>query len=356
MSFNFKTIEIMTKLITCSREEVMKMVHVRDGEEKLGSRVLHIKSPESWAEELKNQKSRYVIFGIAEDIGVRANFGRAGTASAWENFLKIFVNIQHNHFCKGDWITLLGELDLSHEMKSAENLNPYFVEEREELSRLVSRIDIGVHEITETIIRLGKIPIIIGGGHNNAYGNLKGLSIAKGESVDAVNLDAHADFRPMEGRHSGNGFSYAMKEGFLNHYFIFGLHENYLSTGIIGEIDKFPGRVRFNTYEEIAVRQEKSFKDELQTAGNHLGDKPFGLEMDLDAIPLIASSAITPSGFSAEQARRFVHHFASKPNVAYLHLCEGAPVLSSDKNPNLVGKLIAYLVTDFIKSNRENEK
>jgi formiminoglutamase len=41
------------------------------------------------------------------------------------------------------------------------------------------------------IIKLGKIPIIIGGGHNNAYGNIKGSALAKGK-LNAINFDAHS--------------------------------------------------------------------------------------------------------------------------------------------------------------------
>ena len=35
------------------------------------------------------------------------------------------------------------------------------------------------------------------------------------------------------------------------------------------------------------------------------------------------------------------------------HICEGAPSLDNDKNNHLVGKLIGYLVTDFIKAKTE---
>ena len=70
------------------------------------------------------------------------------------------------------------------------------------------------------IVLADKKPIIIGGGHNNAYGNIKGTSLAIGEPINVINFDAHSDFRPEEGRHSGNGFSYAYTEGFLNYYFI----------------------------------------------------------------------------------------------------------------------------------------
>jgi formiminoglutamase len=43
----------------------------------------------------------------------------------------------------------------------------------------VKKIDKDVSHIIFNIIKLGKIPIIIGGGHNNAYGNIKGSALAK---------------------------------------------------------------------------------------------------------------------------------------------------------------------------------
>jgi formiminoglutamase len=76
----------------------------------------------------------------------------------------------------------------------------------------------------------------------------------------------------------------------------------------------------------------------------------FGIEVDLGAIPNIASNAMTLSGFSVEELRQFVTFFAKNKNASYLHICEGAPDLDVDKNNHLVGKLIGYLVTDFIKS------
>ena len=77
----------------------------------------------------------------------------------------------------------------------------------------------------------------------------------------------------------------------------------------------------------------------------------FGIEIDLDAIPNIACSAMTTSGFSVEQLRQFISFFAKNKNATYLHICEGAPDLGEEKNNHLIGKLIGYLITDFIKSN-----
>ncbi|NQY12901.1 MAG: arginase family protein, partial [Henriciella sp.] len=69
----------------------------------------------------------------------------------------------------------------------------------------------------------GPIPIVIGGGHNNAYPILKGMSQGRHSTFAAINLDPHTDFRALEGRHSGNGFHYATEQGFLSHYFCLGM-------------------------------------------------------------------------------------------------------------------------------------
>ena len=84
--------------------------------------------------------------------------------------------------------------------------------EAPDASRIAPDLSPLISKLVE-IVPSGKIPIIIGGGHNNAYGNIKGLALAKGKPVNAINFDAHSDFRIMEGRHSGNGFSYAFEEG-----------------------------------------------------------------------------------------------------------------------------------------------
>lgn len=346
----------MSKLRIYTKSEISELTDSRKEEIKFGERIQFINSSDNWPQQLKHHSSQFVILGIPEDIGVRANMGRGGTATAWDNFLKNFLNIQHNRLCRGEWVSLMGELDFSEEMERSRELNPEVSNDREKMFDLVAQIDEDVEQYVTGIIRSGKIPIIIGGGHNNAYGNIKALSKVKEKSVNVINFDAHTDLRPTKGRHSGNGFSYALEEGLLKNYFIFGLHENYISENIFNEVQKISHRVKYNTYEEIGVRNEKSFEDELLIAQRHIETEPFGLEIDLDSIPMFASSAITSSGFSAEHTRRFIHYFAQLKNVCYLHLCEGAPELYSNKNRNLVGKLISYLVTDFMKSYMNSRK
>lgn len=341
----------MDKLIPFLISDLAKITNHRSGEIKFGEKMQTIPKGANMAQFLKESTAQYVLFGIPEDIGVRANFGRPGAASAWDSAIRSIANIQHNRFCKGSQLLILGTIDVAAEMETAKSLDFHNINHRKEFNNLVESIDKEVAHIISIIVRAGKTPIVIGGGHNNAYGNIKGTALAKGKPINAINFDAHSDFRILEGRHSGNGFSYAYEQAFLKKYFIFGLHENYTSKNVLDIIKKIDDRVRYNTYDEIAIRNEKDFATEMDQAFEFLKNDCYGIEIDLDAIPNIASSAMTLSGFSIEELRRFVSYFGSHENAAYIHICEGAPDLGEDKNNHLIGKLIGYLVTDFIKAN-----
>jgi len=343
----------MDKLIPFTINDLAKVTNHRSGEIKFGEKMIIVPKGIDKIDFLKESEAKYVLLGIPEDIGVRANYGRPGTASAWESAIASIANIQHNRFCKGSQIIVLGQINVAEQMRDVENLDFNDIDDRSKLSQLVEKIDKEVSHIVFNIIKAGKTPIIIGGGHNNAYGNIKGSALAKGKPINAINFDAHSDFRILEGRHSGNGFSYAYEEGFLKKYFIFGLHENYTSKSVLDIIKKLEDRVRYNTYDSVNIRKEKEFNSEMASALEFIKNDSFGIEIDLDAIPNIASSAMTISGFSIEELRQFVSYFGQHRNAAYLHICEGAPDLDQSPNNHLIGKLIGYLITDFIKANNE---
>lgn len=340
----------MEKLIRFTISDLSKVTNHRSGEVKFGEKMATIPIEQDIIEHLKNCEQKFVLFGIPEDIGVRANYGRPGADSAWESAIRGIANIQHNRFCKGSQMLILGQLDVSEEMKAIQGLDFTITADRKKMSDLVVKIDKEVAHIITHIVKAGKIPIVVGGGHNNSYGNIKGAALAKGKPINAINFDAHSDFRILEGRHSGNGFSYAFSEGFLKNYFIFGLHESYTSKSVLKELKELEDRVRFNTYDEINIRREKDFAREMAVAQDFINNDFYGIEIDLDAIPNIPSSAMTLSGFSVEELRRFIYFFGKNANATYLHICEGAPSLGNEKNNHLVGKLIGYLITDFIKA------
>jgi formiminoglutamase len=337
----------MKNLLLFTTNDRDTYLKVRKGESKFGEHIQLLPNLTNIYDDIVNLDVDYILFGITEDIGVYANYGNTGAYRAWEATLKVLLNIQNNSFTQPKRVLILGHLDFNEDRLALTKLNASKKKQIIAARSFVETIDKDVTYLVSSIIKAGKIPIIIGGGHNNAYGNIKGAALAHNNKVNVVNFDAHTDFRSEEGRHSGNGFSYAFAEGFLKNYFIFGLHENYTSDTLFKSLKKIKN-LKYNTYEAIEVRNELNFNSELETALNHVYSKPFGIEIDCDAIENIPSSAETPSGFSVKQARQFVNHFSEHKNASYLHICEAAP---TKKTATKVGKLITYLITDFMRAN-----
>ncbi len=342
-----------------TREDILSVTKIRRFETKLGERILNVKKDTEWQEELQQSKATHILIGIPEDIGVKANYGIGGADTAWLSFLTSFLNIQSNDFLTGENVLLLGHFDFGDVKYLIEN-NAYGHEELIDAYRhAVNMIDEQVENLVKLIVSLNKTPIIIGGGHNNAYPIIKG--VAKGmhkadliplAQINVINLDAHADFRTSEGRHSGNAFRYASEDGYLGKYCIIGLHENYIPQNILMDIHNDPF-IDYITYEEIFLRERKNFIQAVAHSTGFTGDNFTGIELDLDCIENVLSSATTPSGITQLQARQFVTFVARDARPAYLHICEGATQLHDGRKSESTGKLISYLVSDFIKESAQ---
>lgn len=335
---------MIDELVVYSDRTIRPLLGNRTGENVLGRAMTFVSSNENLARDLAAVESEYVLFGIKEDIGVRANFGRPGTANAWDAVLKRLVNVQINPLNPLGRPLLLGHLEFPDLMERVSD-----AEDPSDLHLMVEKIDAAVTAVVETIVAAGKIPIAVGGGHNNAYGMLKGTSRALGHPVNTVNIDAHADMRPRDYRHSGNGFSYALHEDLLDRYFVFGLHENYISEAIYDEMERYAPRVGFNTYESMRVRGERDFEREAQRVIDFMGAERFGLEIDVDAMAFIPSSAYTPSGFSVGDVRRLIHLWVHDRQPRYVHICEGAIPNGNPQDAIAVSKTVIYLLTDIIR-------
>ena len=58
--------------------------------------------------------------GVPEDIGVRANLGRAGARGGWAAFLPAFATMQSNASLRGEDIAVLGHIAVDDLMERAE--------------------------------------------------------------------------------------------------------------------------------------------------------------------------------------------------------------------------------------------
>jgi formiminoglutamase len=314
-----------------SKSSIDPFLSIREGETKIG---------QTCQFDYSNNDSKYVILGISEDIGPQSNLGFSGSDNAFKSFITRFVNMQDNRFLKGNSICILGEIKSNDLFESIETGR-----------KLISELDEFVKSIVEPIILSGKIPIVIGGGHNNAFPLIWASSLAKKESINVVNLDPHADCRALEGRHSGNPFSYAKHHQYLDHYSVLGLHQQYNNEMMYTYLEA--NNFNFTFFEDYLFNN-RSLTQDIEHFAHVSFNKSIGVELDLDTIAFMPSSAFTPSGFTVNDARKYIHTIAKHKNISYLHLPEGAP--STLKEEKIVGKTLAYLVSDFIKQNTNFQK
>lgn len=324
----------MNYLKTIPSEKTADLFSRREGETRIGETVIFFGN--DWERDLENFEGKFILIGIPEDIGVRANFGKSGAAGFWQKFLPVFLSIQSNQFLIGDEIAIAGEIncdDLNE--SSASTTDPV------ELSALVTALDDRVFEVLEKIFQAGKIPIVIGGGHNNAYPIIKAAASGLEKNLNIINIDPHADLRECDRRHSGNGFSQALKEDLMDFYLQIGLHESYNNEYILDTYKNLVGLIKYYSYDDY-LRKDWSMEELENFIGDKFKDQSVGLELDADAIQQLASSAITPSGFSPAEARQLVMTIAKITKPLYFHIPETISGNGSEK-------LVTYLVTDFIK-------
>lgn len=337
-----------------TKNDVLSLTKVRRFETKIGERVSVLAEGDLTAA-VKNLSAQYVVIGIPEDIGVQANYGTGGTSSVWIPFLQSLLNAQSNDFLTGEDIAVIGHFDFG-DIQFLIDRNAFGPEEKVEAYRhAVNAIDDEVESLIKALVAEEKTPVVIGGGHNNAYPLLKGAAkglhtagIIELPQINCINLDAHTDYRPSEGRHSGNAFRYAEDDGFLQKYCAIGVHESYLPQNVWIDIVNNPF-IDIITYEDIFVHEKRNFKQAITHAIEFTDDNHSGIELDLDCVQNILSSASTPSGVQAIHARQYINLCAAHAKPAYLHICEGATQLANGAANGLTGKFIQYLVTDFIK-------
>ncbi len=349
--------EGMRHLKVYSKQDVLSLTKLRRFETKVGERLELLQNTSDIAASIAASSAKYVLFGIPEDLGVKGNFGIGGADTLWIPFLQSFLNNQSNDFFDGREILLVGHFDFG-DMQYLIDTTAKGEEEKINAYRhALNAVDDEVEHLAKIITEAKKIPIVIGGGHNNSYPLIKGSSkgwhkagVLPLAQINCINLDTHADYRAMEGRHSGNAFRYAEEDGYLQKYCVIGLHENYIPQNVWIDIVNNPF-IDCITFEDIFVHEKRTFMQAVSHATGFTEDSLTGIDLDLDAIQNTLSSAMTPVGISPIQARQYVSFAAADTKVAYLHICEGATRLSDGRSDATSGKLISYLVTDFVKGN-----
>lgn len=345
-------------LVSSENQYLTPYLQKRTGEQRLGEVIKTVGSIDECGlsaslKMLKADGVKYILLGVPEDIGPRANLGKAGADKGWQAFLTKFCALQQNEFIRGEQIAVLGHVYCEDLQKESEHLRTASDKQLEAMRKLVSELDHRVSQVCQLIFAEELTPIVIGGGHNNAYPIIKAASQNLSVPISAINLDPHTDFRSQEGRHSGNGFSYAAKQGLLNRYFSLGMHELKNSKANIEALRDFG--FKWVSYQDIWVRRKQDFPSALLAGQQYLNEveQAIGVEVDVDSISFTPASAYTNCGISVQDAEYFVFSMGLNAATCYLHLAEGAPAQHPsgiEAGLNDIGQLYASLVVSFIQA------
>jgi formiminoglutamase len=142
------------------------------------------------------QPRRAVLIGFPQDEGVRRNGGRIGAAEAPAAIRHWLYWLTPYDPAAGTDLAAVKPLDLGNVRVTAD----------------LERSQDDLATVVAAVLRFGAYPIIVGGGHETAFGHFLGY-VAAGRKVAIVNIDAHLDVRPCleSGGHSGSPFRQALE-------------------------------------------------------------------------------------------------------------------------------------------------
>jgi formiminoglutamase len=265
------------------------------------------------------------LLGFASDEGVRRNQGRIGAAAGppilRQALASLAVMNDSPLYDAADVVCRDGSLELA----------------QEELTDLVARL-----------IRHRQRPVVLGGGHETAWGTFQGLARSfPGAKLAILNLDAHFDLRPGPPGHSGTPFR-QMAEWFQT----IGGEFRYACLGIAEPANT---RALFRTARDLGVM----WKADHELAPANLGsvheeiDRFLAgadvvyLSLDLDVLPgsiMPAVSAPAARGVSLETIETLIQWVAGTGKLTAADVVEFNPTYDRD---GLAARVAARLVWQF---------
>ncbi|MGW5124854.1 formimidoylglutamase [Streptomyces sp. NPDC004069] len=213
------------------------------------------------------------LIGFRSDEGVRRNGGRPGAADGPAAIRRALASkalgadlVVHD---AGDVNVVDGDLETGHENLAA---------------------------AVRSLVRAGHLPIVLGGGHETAYGSYRGLAssgVLDGRRLGILNLDAHFDLRQADRATSGTPFrqiaDLEQGRGATFTYAVVGISESSNTTALVRTAADL--NVAFRTDEES---QERHLDDVLDFVARFADQVDvLHLTLDLDVMPASAAPGVS---------------------------------------------------------------
>lgn len=262
-------------------------------------------------------KGRAVLIGFPQDEGVRRNQGRPGAAQAPER-------IRH-------WLYRLTTTDLEGDLAVHPPLDAGNV-------RIVGGLEESqqaLGEVVAGVLQAGAVPVILGGGHETAFGHFLGYA-QSGTRCGIINLDAHLDVRPCS---DGLGTSGTPFRQALEHpskmlvpggYVCLGAQPGSVSRQHVEYVERQGGRIGWD-WKVGQVLLPRFFWPELHRLTGAGANVYVSLDADVvSAAEVPGVSAPNPLGLSGSEVAQCIRHAGLSPEVSSFDLVEINPAFDRD--------------------------
>lgn len=269
-----------------------------------------------------------MIVGFPVDEGVRRNGGRPGAADGPDAIRPYLykmtpaANDFDRHVATLERLVDLGNVDVTDDLERDQE---------------------ALGEVVAWILDRGAIPIILGGGHETAYGHYLGYA-SRGVSPCIINWDAHADVRPLKNKqaHSGSPFRQAIEHPAhpCSQYFVAGLQPSSVSRDHLHFVEAHAGRSWF--VDEIDPEQIDFIYS--------LVEAPAMVTMDLDAVDQASAPGVSAPAVNGISPRHWLlaaRRAGASPAVSSFDLSELNPRFDVDGR---TVRLAARTVWEFVRA------
>lgn len=262
------------------------------------------------------------LLGFASDEGVERNHGRPGAAAGPAALRSALgsLALHHTHplYDAGTITTQGTDLEGSHERLS---------------------------DAVESLSRAGHLPIILGGGHETAFGSHRGAFRAQGP-LQIINLDAHFDLRSADVPTSGTPFKQISelvgREDF--DYSVLGISRPNNTPVLFDEASALGVTVVLD--EELLSMDRAGLRATVERIC--AGAKPIHLSIDLDVLPAAQAPGVSaPAGLGVPVniIRELALAIAATGRLALVDVVELNPQFDTDSH---TAKLAARLIDDIV--------
>lgn len=288
---------------------------------------LYIHEKVTCVDSIKKEATKtFAILSYACDEGVKRNQGRVGAVTGPEAIIKQLAKMP-NHLGKDTQLLDVGTVFcVDNDMEQAQQT----------LAKTVT-----------TLLENNTFPVVLGGGHDIAYGHYNGIlnAIEKDKTIGIINFDAHFDLRAnTNGNNSGTPF-YQIAEDCKTNNISF----NYLCLGIRDDAND---NSLFKTAKELGVtvvknedfnlHQTKKIQEQISAFINSVDVVYTTIDLDGFSSAYAAGvSAASPMGFSPDIALLCLQVIIKSGKLISLDIAEMNPKYDLD---NQTAKLAASLV------------